>query len=87
MLEISSQWRNSLKEKGMKICREEHCTQVFRKVDKECIVEERDRGHVISVQEQALRTNAIKAKIDKQPVSAPKCILCGTKVETVMHLP
>ena len=36
-------------------------------------------------QEQALRTNSIKAKIEKQPVSS-KCRLCGTKKETVMHL-
>ena len=36
-------------------------------------------------QEQALRTNTIKERIDKQPVS-PKCRLCRTKEETVMHL-
>ena len=35
-------------------------------------------------QEQALRTNSIKAKIAK-PVS-PKCRLCGTKEETITHL-
>ena len=56
------------------MCRvnQEHCTQVFRKVDKEWLF-------------QALRTNSIKAKIDKQPVP-PKCRSCGTKEETVMHL-
>ena len=42
-------------------------------------------GMIFAAQEQALRTNAIKAKIDKQPVS-PKCRLCGKKSETVMHL-
>ena len=40
---------------------------------------------LFAAQEQALRINSIKAKIDKQPVS-PKCRLCGTKEETVMHL-
>ena len=40
---------------------------------------------LFAAQEQALTTNAIKAKIDKQPVS-PKCRLCGTKEETVTHL-
>ena len=43
-------------------------------------------GMLFATQQQALRTNSIKAKmIDKQPVS-PKCRLCGTKEETVMHL-
>ena len=32
-------------------------------------------GMLFAVQEQALRTNLIKAKIDKQPV-CPKCRLC-----------
>ena len=36
-------------------------------------------------QEQALRTNSIKAKIDKQPVP-PKRRLCRIKEETVIHL-
>ena len=40
---------------------------------------------LFAVQEQALRTNAIKAMIDKQAVS-PKCRLCETKDETVVHL-
>ena len=35
-------------------------------------------GMLFAAQEQALRTNSIKAKIDKQPVS-PKCSLRGTK--------
>ena len=35
----------------------------------------------LQLQDQALRTNSIKAKINKQPVS-PKCRLCGTKEET-----
>ena len=44
------------------ICREnqEHCTRVFRKVDKEWVFEERDRG--LAVKEQALRINPITAK-------------------------
>ena len=40
---------------------------------------------LFAAQEQALRTDAIKAKIDKQPVS-PKCTLCWKKEDTVMHL-
>ena len=48
---------------------------------------ETEGGHVVcgSGACSTLRTNSIKAKIDKQPVS-PKCRLCGTKEETVMHL-
>ena len=40
---------------------------------------------LFAAQEQALRTNSVKEKIDKQLVS-PRCRLCGTKDETVMHL-
>ena len=40
---------------------------------------------LFAAQEQTLRTNVIKAKIDKQPVT-PKCRLCWIKEETVMHL-
>ena len=40
---------------------------------------------LFAAQEQALRRNSVKAKIDKQSVS-PKCRLCETKEETVMHL-
>ena len=40
---------------------------------------------LFAAQEQALRTNSIKAKIGKQQVSS-KCSLCWTKEETVMHL-
>ena len=42
-------------------------------------------GMLFTAQEQAVRTNSIKAKIGKQPVS-PKCRLCGTKEETIMYL-
>ena len=42
-------------------------------------------GSLFAGQEQALLTNSIKEKIDKQTVS-PKCRLCGTKEETVMYL-
>ena len=48
-------------------------------MEKEWVFEEGDRGYV-----QAVKTNSIKARIDKQPVS-PKCRLCGAK-ETVMHV-
>ena len=40
---------------------------------------------LFAAQEQALRTNAIKAKTDKHQVSS-ECRLCATKEETVMHL-
>ena len=39
-------------------------------------------GMLYAAQEQALRTNAIKGKIDKYPIS-PNCRLCGTKEETL----
>ena len=42
-------------------------------------------GMLSAAQAQALRINSIKAKIDKQPIS-PKCRLCGTEEETIMHL-
>ena len=42
-------------------------------------------GMLFVAKEQALRTNSIKANIDKQPVS-PKFRSSGTKEETVMHL-
>ena len=40
---------------------------------------------LLAAEEQTRRTNPTKAKIDKQTIS-PKCRLCGTKEETVMHL-
>ena len=42
-------------------------------------------GMLFAAQEQVLRTNSIKAKIDQQPVSS-KCRLCGTKEETVTYI-
>ena len=42
-------------------------------------------GLITAAQDQSLRTNAIKAKIDKQNVS-PLCRLCGEKDETVNHV-
>ena len=42
-------------------------------------------GFLIAAQDQALRANAIKVKIDKQGGS-PLCRLCGVKDETVDHL-
>ena len=39
-------------------------------------------GMLFAAKEQALRTNSIKANIDKQV--SPKCKLCGTKEETVI---
>ena len=53
--------------------KESYKDNFFRKVDKEWVFEERGRGHVI------------EANIDKHPVS-PKCRLCGTKEETIVHL-
>ena len=44
-----------------------------------------EKGMLFVAQEQALITNAIKEKIDKQPVSH-KCRSCGTQEEIVMHL-
>ena len=42
-------------------------------------------GMLFAAQEQALRTNSIKAKIDKRPVS-PKCRLCGSREDHVHKL-
>ena len=42
-------------------------------------------GLVTAAQDQSLRTNVIKAKIEKQQLS-PLCIMCGVKDETVGHL-
>ena len=69
-----------------KICRgnQEHCTQVFRKVDKEWVLKKETEGMLFAAI-KALRTSSMKAKIDKQPVSS-KCRLCGIKEETVIHL-
>ena len=54
-------------------------------MDKEWVLKKKTEGMLFAAQDQALRTNSIKAKIDKQPVS-PQCRLCWTKEETVMHL-
>ena len=42
-------------------------------------------GLIIAAQDQALRTNYVKHKIDKDPVS-PLCRLCKDKNETVDHI-
>ena len=42
-------------------------------------------GLIIAAQDQALRTNSIKNRIDKQQVS-PACRLCGERDETVSHI-
>ena len=42
-------------------------------------------GVIIAAQDQALRTNSIKNRIDKQQVS-PACRLCGERDETVSHI-
>ena len=42
-------------------------------------------GLIMGAQEQALRTNSIKARIDKQDVSSA-CRLCGERDETVAHI-
>ena len=42
-------------------------------------------GLITAAQDQALRTNAIKARIEKQDLS-PLCRMCGAKDETTHHL-
>ena len=39
----------------------------------------------MAAQDQALRTNFIKKRIDKQDVS-PMCRLCGEREETISHI-
>ena len=41
-------------------------------------------GLILAAQDQALRTNAIKAKIDKSQTES-KCRMCGNREETVSH--
>ena len=42
-------------------------------------------GMITAAQDQALRTNAIKAKVEKQNLS-PLCRMCGEKDESMGHL-
>ena len=42
-------------------------------------------GTLMAAQDQALRTNAIKSRIDKQDIS-PMCRLCGEREETISHI-
>ena len=42
-------------------------------------------GLLTAVQDQALRTNSIKNRIDKEDVS-PMCWLCGEREETISHV-
>ena len=42
-------------------------------------------GLITAAQDQALRTNAIKARIEKQDLS-PLCRMCGAKDETTHHI-
>ena len=42
-------------------------------------------GFLLAAQDQALRINAIKAKIDK-PIHNSQCQLCKVKEETINHL-
>ena len=42
-------------------------------------------GTLMAAQDQALRTNAIKSRIDKQDIS-PMSRLCGEREETISHI-
>ena len=42
-------------------------------------------GFICAVQEQALRTRWLRAKIGKEDINE-KCRICGKKMETVVHL-
>ena len=42
-------------------------------------------GLLFAAQDQALRTNSVKNRIDKQDVS-PSCRMCGEREETVGHI-
>ena len=41
---------------------------------------------LIAAQDQALRTNYVKNRIDKVPGSSPLCRLCRTHYETIDHI-
>ena len=51
----------------------------------EWLSKERNGGFIIAAKDQAIRTNAIKARIDKT-YSDSKCRLCKVKEETIIHL-
>ena len=48
-------------------------------------IKKETEGLITATQDQALRTNVVKAKIEKQQLS-PLCRMCGVKDETVGHL-
>ena len=43
------------------------------------------KGTLMAPQDQALRTNAIKSRFDRQHIS-PMCRLCGEREETISHI-
>ncbi|XP_068738999.1 uncharacterized protein [Montipora capricornis] len=49
------------------------------------ILKKETEGLLTAAQDQALRTNSIKNRIDKEDVS-PMCRLCGEREETVSHI-
>ena len=48
-------------------------------------LEKETKGLIFAAQDQALRTNAVKARIENQNVSS-KCRMCGNHDETVQHI-
>ena len=50
-----------------------------------CELKKGTEGLIFAAQDQALRSNAVKARIEKQNVSS-KCRMCGSHDETVQHI-
>ena len=48
-------------------------------------IKKETEGLLMAAQDQALRTNAVKNKIDKINIS-PMCRLCGEREETISHI-
>ena len=58
-------------------------------VSRNCIgtdeLKKEEKGPFFAAQDQGLRTNTVKARIEKQNVSS-KCRMCGSHDETVQHI-
>ena len=52
---------------------------------KKGMLKEETEGMLMAAQDQALGTNAIRIRIDKQNVS-PACRMCGKRDETIAHI-
>ena len=68
----------------VRYCAEQNKPEVRSHLRKGDLKKETERL-IIATQDKALRTNAIKASIEKQDLS-PLCGMCGEKEGTINHL-